>query len=250
MRTALTALALALALTAAAPAAAEPTDGGQPVRLSDTELAQITGKFILPNGVELALTVTSDTVVNGQLILRTVLAVDRVAQVQAFGRTGQTPVVAYAAGSGTGATAPSGVTVALDRQSGIQTVTPTFSVSRGAVTVGAAGADAGAPTAEALGLTQLALTPGGPAVATADGVVSLQAVRNGSLVTLSGDQLAVSNLVGQSIATAVANSANDRTLDTVTSINIDARDITAYQTGSAMMRVDTLALDAARGLVR
>lgn len=230
-----------------AAAAPEPTAHSLPaLRLSDEDLARITGKFVLPNGVELALAVTSDTVVNGQLILRTVLTVDRSAQLQVFGRT-QQPSAAYALGDGSAATqSPTGVTIALDRKSGIQTLTPTFNVSRGTnITVGGA-----MQSPETLGLSVVPVTPGGPAIATADGVVSLQAVRNGSQVTFSGDQLAVVNLVGQSVAAAVVNSANDRTIDTVTNISIDARNLAPYQLAAAQMRVDALVTEATRGMVR
>lgn len=214
--------------------------------LSDEELAQVTGKFILPNGVELALTVTSDTVVNGQLILRTVLSVDQKSELTVFGRNQATPAASYSGNGGSATMAPGGVVITLDRQSGIQTITPTFAVLRGStVTIGSE-----MQSPQSLGLTALPLAAGGPAIQTADGSVSLQAVSGGSLVTLSGDQLAVSNLVGQSIATAIANSANDRTIDTVTNIAIDARDITPYQLGSAQLRVDSLVLDATRGILR
>jgi hypothetical protein len=215
-------------------------------RLSDAELASVTGKFVLPNGVELALSVTSDTVVNGQLILRTVLTVDRTTQLQVFGRTGQAAGTPYAGNAGAAAAQTTGVTIALDRKSGIQTLTPTFAISRApSVSVGGATQD---PTS--LGLAAVPVVAGGPAIATADGAVSLQAVRGGSQVSFAGDQLAVVNLVGQSIASAVVNSANDRTLDSVTNVSVDARNLAPYQIGAAQMRVDLLVTDAIRRIVR
>lgn len=217
--------------------------------VSDDDLAQATGKFTLPNGIELALAVTSDTVVNGQLILRTVFTVDNSAQLSVFGRESPAAGTNYSgAGTGsTGAMVPTGITVSLDRQSGIQTITPTYTVQQ------ASGVSIGPPPtqdADALGLSKLPVTPGGPAVATVDGTVSVQALANGSLVTLSGDRMSVSNLVGQSVATAVANSADDRSFDTVTSIAIDLRNVEPYVAGSAAMRVDSLVLDATRGMIR
>lgn len=215
--------------------------------VSDDDLAQATGKFTLPNGVELALAVTSDTVVNGQLILRTVFTVDNSAQLTVLGRESPTAGANYSGGTGSsGSMVPTGVTVSLDRQSGIQTITPTYTVQQ------TSGVSIGPPAqnADALGLTKLPVTPGGPAVATVDGTVSVQALANGSLVTLAGDRMSVSNLVGQSVATAVANSANDRTFDTVTNIAIDLRNVEPYVAGSAAMRVDSLVLDATRGMIR
>ncbi len=242
----LTGLLIGLVLPVAA--AGDPAESVSAPRLTDAELAKVTGKFVLPNGVELALSVTSDTVVNGQLILRTVLTVDRSTQLQVFGRTGQESTVAY---TGTAesdrAPMPMGVVVEFDRKSGLQTVTPTFSVARGStVTLGAVSEEP-----QALGLAALPLLPGGPAISTADGVVSLAAAQNGSQqVTFVGDQLSVVNLVGQSIATALANTANDRTLDSVTNVAIDVRNLAPYQVGMAQLRIDALAVDATRGMIR
>ena len=216
--------------------------------VSDADLAGSTGKFTLPNGVELALAVTSDTVVNGELILRTVFTVDTSAQLTVLGRESPGAGTGYgsAANGGPGTLVPTGVTVSLDRQSGIQTITPTYTVQQNAnVSVGSP-----APDADALGLTKLPVTPGGPAVQTIDGAVSVKTLANGSLVTLAGDRLSVSDLVGQSVATAITNSANDRTFDTVTDISIDLRNVQPYLLGSAAMRVDDLALDATRGMIR
>jgi hypothetical protein len=73
---------------------------------------------------------------------------------------------------------------------------------------------------------------------------------NGSQVTLAGDQIGISHLVGQSVATAILNAGNDRTIDTVTTIGIDLHDAAALTLGSAVLKVDALAADAARGMVR
>ncbi|MFA7439824.1 MAG: hypothetical protein WCZ66_02530 [Sphingomonadaceae bacterium] len=45
--------------------------------VSDTELAQMRGGFRLPNGVEVAMAVQIDSIVNGQLVLRSVLVADQ-----------------------------------------------------------------------------------------------------------------------------------------------------------------------------
>lgn len=247
--------AVSLACAAAAPALAQDggaKDGGAgPAArtvLTDAELAQVTGKFLLPNGVELAVSVTSDTAVNGQLVLRSVLTVDKTSTLQVFGRSPGAPAIPAAAASAVkaGAAGVAGIQVALDRQSGIQTITPTFTVSQApSVSVGAA------PAASAAGLTALPVTPGGAAVATADGSVTVQAVPSGGAqVMLEGDRLAVANLVGPSVATAVVNSANDRTLDTVTTVAVDLRNAAPYQIGAAQMRVDALAIAVGRVLGR
>lgn len=235
---------LVAALVAATPTAAlgqAAAPARAPAPLTDAELAQITGKFVLPNGVQIALSVTSDTIVDGQVVLRTVLTVDRTSTLQVFGRDGSapTPELAQAAAR------PTGVTVSLDRTSGLQTVTPTYAAAP-AVSVGAA-----APAAPSAGLVALPLVPGAPGVATADGVVSLATVRGGQEVSLAGDRLAVANIVGSTVATALANTANNRTLGSVTNVQIDLRNAAPYQTASAAMRVETMALDAvSRGMMR
>lgn len=54
---------------------AGPFDGHKAV--SDAELAQMRGGFRLPNGVEVAMAVQIDSIVNGQLVLRSVLVRDQ-----------------------------------------------------------------------------------------------------------------------------------------------------------------------------
>jgi hypothetical protein len=222
---------------------------GEATAVGDDELAEMTGKFTLPNGTELAMSVTSDTVINGQLALRTVLTVDQGSRLEVFGRQGGAASEPYTMSGSVDQpiTQATGVSVMLDRRSGIQTVTPTYGVSASpnvATTPGAAN------DAAAQGLTLLPIHSGGPAVATAHGHVSLSTTDRGSQVTLAGDQLGVAHIVGQYIATAIVNSANDRTIDTVTNVNIDLRDASPYMVGSAMLRIDGLAQSVAVGLAR
>lgn len=216
----------------------------------------MTGKFLLPNGVELALSIRSDTLVDGRPVLRTVFTVDTAAQLQVFGRQGDVPVTRTPAGSGSSmpSIAPTGVSVLFDRRSGTQTVTPTFAIAPTtmAPTVTATGATAfgEASGAAGSGLSPLAVMPDGAAVATSDGLVSAANVANGVQVTLAGDQLGIAHLVGQSIATAIVNSASDRTIDTATMVDIDLRNAAPLALASAALRVDSLAVDATRGMIR
>lgn len=227
-----------LALTAAPLPAQE-----MGVPLADAELAELTGKFILPNGGSLALSVTSDTMLNGALVLRTVLTVDQGSRVQVFGRPdGAAPPAGTIHGAGQAVPVlTSGASVLFDRRSGAQITPPTVSTIR----VGGTGAGA----AE-LGLTPITVAAGGPAVRTPDGLVSVTTLPNGTQVSLAGDQIGIAHLVGPSVATAILNSGNDRTIDTVTTIGIDLHDAAALAMGSAAMKVDALAADASRGMVR
>ncbi|MFM9977983.1 MAG: hypothetical protein ACKVOP_08065 [Sphingomonadaceae bacterium] len=252
--------AFAAAIGIATPAIASPEDTTSPddeagwgdadaAPVSDAELAEMTGKFVLPNGVEFAMSVVSDTVVDGQLALRTVLTVDQTARVDVFGRQGGGDTMPYVGVSNDqpGTVAATGVSVMLDRRSGTQTVTPTFGVTNAAKV---ASAPIAANDAAARGLTLLPVTPGGEAVATDHGHVTIATTERGSQVTLSTDQLGVAHVVGQYIATAIVNSANNRIIDTVTNINIDLRDVAPYSVGSAMLQIDGIARDVAIGLSR
>lgn len=217
-------------------------DFGPP--LPEAELATQTGKFLLPGGGSLALSVTSDTLLNGTPILRTVLTIDQGSTLQVFGRDGSVATPAggteTATGAGTAPTLANGVSVLFNRPTGAQITLPTVSTVR-----------TGATSTEAqAGLVPIAVVAGGPAVRTPDGLVSLSTLPNGSQVMLVGDQIGVAHLVGQSVATAILNAGNDRTIDTVTTIGIDLHDATALTLGSAVLKVDALAADAGRGMVR
>lgn len=215
--------------------------------VSDDELASMRGGFELPNGVALAMSITSDTHIDGHLVLRTVLTVDDSAHVAVFGRQGASnDEPSQTIATSQPMTAATGVSVIFDRRSGLQSVTPTFGVSSGTnVTVSSAPQDAATA-----GLTHLALVADGAPIATDDGLVTLTTTSTGSQVTLHGDQLGVAHLVGQNIATAIVNSANDRTIDTVTNVSIDLSGAAAYSYGSAMLQIDSMSQDVANGLAR
>ena len=94
------------------------------------------------------------------------------------------------------------------------------------------------------GLTSIGPVVGGTGVATADGIVTLVAMPNGVRVELAGDRLDVSHLVGQSFGSVVANSANDRSIDVATTVNISLGGVSRDMIGGSSARIDTLALDA------
>ncbi|ONF95207.1 hypothetical protein [Sphingomonas jeddahensis] len=211
----------------------------KPLPLSDEELAEVTGKFMLPNGAAIAMSVTSDTLVDGQLVLRSTLTVNDRASLAVFGSDGTpTPPRATARAGAT----PAGVTILVDRQSGLRSITPTYAAPAVAVNVKDGPAASGAT-----GVVPLALRPG-MAVETPHGVVSLAA--SGNRVTLSGNQIDVTHLMGPAIATAITNAANDRTIDTITSVDLDLTRITPLTLGGARLGASDLALDATTRLVR
>jgi hypothetical protein len=241
---ALLSLAAAALLAPPAPAAAQTFEAAP---LPDETLRLMTGKFILPNGAEIALTVVSQTAIDNQVVLRSVFRVGEPSAVEVYGRTEDSAGSHVAPTTMTVAPSrPTSVSVAFDRHSGTSTITPSYSAPTTAVQLG--GGDNGDPAS--LGLTRIAAAPGAAPAATIDGSIAVASLPRGTMVTLAGDQFTTSQLVGDAIASVVTNSANDRTIDTVTNVNIDLRDISTFTAGSAALRVDALALDAARGMVR
>ncbi len=220
--------------------------GVEPV--SDDELSEAQGKFVLPSGIEVAMAVRTDTSVDGALLLRSVFIVndgppalsvyapavgDRVEQ--------QSGGDAPAAGSGS----VGNVSVVVDRASGITMVRTAGGVDAPKVSIGVT-------TGEALpdGLAQVVLPADGDAVATGGGQVSVQTSDRGARVMLAGDALSVSHLFGQSYGSIVANTANNRAIDTAVNISIELGNVNVTNAGSAAARIDSLALDSLRGLLR
>jgi hypothetical protein len=243
-----TAMAQGAATVAYDPAAVVP----------DAELARMTGKFLLPNGAEIAMSIVSAAAVDGRSVLRTVLTVDNGVDLKIFAR----PVsatddkaastagrVVLATGAATASVlAPS---VTFDRQSGVRMESATTARTGPTISV-AAGINGGdhAVEAAAHGLAAVTLVPGAPAIATADGTISLSQVANGTVVALNGDRFGFLQLLGRSIATAAINTADNRVVDTTTDVSIDLRNVTPYAMGGAMMRADALALDATTRMIR
>ena len=201
--------------------------------VAEPELADQRGGFRLPNGVDVAMTVQTDTAVNGAVVLRTVFAVDRGAPTLSVyaPKVGETVASTIARTGQAGRGAP---VVSIDARGTLQ-ITP------GATTavIGAAGrADAGVPA----GLEQVAA-----GAVTDNGTVSQTAAGAGSRVTLQGGDLSITHLSGNALGSAIANAGNNRVIDTQTSISIDLAGATPDVVGSSMLRAEGVALDALRG---
>lgn len=189
---------------------------GQAATLDDAQLDALRGGFELPNGMDVVVGIDIQTLVNGALALRSVLNT----------ATG-TPVVFVGNGSvvtgsaGTGATAGGVVVHVGDTSTAIQ---------------------AGA------GQQEVTLTPNGPAVSTPSGSVQLVKDGSGSQVILNGNSLELRQMIGSLTGSIVANTADNRTIDTVVTVNVDVQN-SGLLAGNAVLRADTIALDAAgRGI--
>lgn len=235
-------IALVAALVAL-PAIASPFDTPA---VSDAELDTMRGGFALPGGLDVALAVRLDTAVDGRLVLRTVFTADQGApQVAVFapppGQAG--PAVARSTGGVAAPATARGVEIAFDRSNGV-TMIRSSGVAAPAITVGTAVAPAPPP----VGWMPLALAAG--PVATSDGTVSVVPFGAGVRIDLDGPDLAVAHLTGQAFGTIVANTASDRAIDSVTTIDLSINGATPQTIGSALLRIDSIAIDAvrARGL--
>ncbi|MBW6527402.1 hypothetical protein KZ813_11170 [Sphingomonas sp. RHCKR7] len=196
----------------------------------DATLADERGGFMLPGGIDVALTVQTQTAVDGAVVLRTVFQASQGAPTLTVyaPRAGVTVAAAPAvAGAAAATRAP---TVSYDSRGGLQ-VTPAASAP--AVGVGAGGAAAAGVPA---GLEAIA---GGM---TDHGVITQGQQGGTRTVELSGSDLTVTHLAGHVFGSAIANSGSDRTIDTQTSVAIDLGAAGAeLLAGSALLRVGEVA---------
>ena len=169
-------LPLAIALLASATTAA-PFAGARAI--TDDRLEEVRGGFLLPNGMDIDLGITIDTLINGRLALSTALAVDDAAHFQ--------------------------------------------------VSTGAGG---------------LTVQPNGAPVQTPWGAVQLAQSDRQSTVSLTGDRIALNQMIGAATGALVANTGSDRVIDTMVTIDLDIRH-SAIPASAAVLRVDTLLAGAA-----
>ena len=218
-------LLLLMLLSGPAPFVAEP--------VSDRELATQRGGFRLPNGVDVALTIQTQTSVNGALVLSTVFRADQGApSVTVFTpKPGET--VAAPASAPTTVASGSGPVISFDARSGIQ-ITPGGAGPAISVASGRPPAGDVPPS----GLQQVDAS--GAGFATDAGQVIAARTGGVDTVQLRAGDLTVTHLVGGAFGSAIVNSANDRAIDTQTSLMIDLANAGPEVVGSAMLRVQDL----------
>jgi hypothetical protein len=188
--------------------------------LPETALADLRGGILLPNGLDVALGFDLRTLVDGQLALHTVLSTE-----------GPAPNRLRVLVGDAGETMPVGVPV-----DHLQPVQPELVLDRrGGTTLYVS--TAGKPVAPVVnilnaprevwpaysGETEIQPTVDGAPVPTALGLVTRTEQEFGSVVTLSGDSLLVQHLIGQATGVAVVNAANDRRIDTISTVDVDLK---------------------------
>ncbi len=232
------AILFAAALATAAPESDDPRRVGDAAPVPDRELATMRGGLMLPNGLNVAIGIDIQTRIDGVLALHTIFS-SEAPGVRVFtnGATGQAQV-------------PGTVTVGTGEPDW-----PTVSVSRtptGTI-VTAPGRDRRASTScpdrRPAGSTPRArrrcpVTPNGPAVAASSGTIRLTSDDRGSQVQLLTPTTEIRHLVGQATGAVVSNTANDRVIDTVSTVNVNLVGLPAGLMNGVLM-VNRIATEAA-----
>jgi hypothetical protein len=207
--------------------------------LSDAELAGQRGGFRLPNGIDVAITVQTETAIDNAVVLRSVFTIDHGQPKFAIfvPRAGET-VAPGARGAGGASALPS---VSFDSRNGIQ-VTPGAAAPFLSISTGGA---ASAPDQQ--GLEQV---EPGAGVRTDFGTVIGHEDAGLEQAALQGADFSVTQFAGAAFGSLITNSGNDRVIDTTTNLAIDLHDAGPDLVGSAMPRVESIAIDALQTRVR
>ncbi|WP_230482265.1 hypothetical protein [Sphingomonas sp. Leaf21] len=232
------AILFAAALATAAPESDDPRRVGDAAPVPDRELATMRGGLMLPNGLNVAIGIDIQTRIDGVLALHTIFS-SEAPGVRVFtnGATGQAQVPGTVT-VGTGE--PDWPTVSVSR-------TPTGTI----VTAPGAGSPGvnivSGPTTgwlDASGQTPVPVTPNGPAVAASSGTIRLTSDDRGSQVQLLTPTTEIRHLVGQATGAVVSNTANDRVIDTVSTVNVNLVGLPAGLMNGVLM-VNRIATEAA-----
>jgi hypothetical protein len=205
-------------------------------RVPDRELARMRGGFNLPNGFDVSFAIDLQTRINGVLAVQTSYHSDGPdAGLHVYGPDGAP------AGSpaGTPVSQPGSNVVVAQGSTGTTIVAAPQSSSP-AVTVNTA-SNAGAASTG----TPLPVTANGPAVQTPTGSYTLTQSDRGNVVTYDAAGIQVQQLIGQATGVAVANTANNRSIDTSTTVNVDLSNVPVAQIAGSFIAARA-ALDAGR----
>jgi hypothetical protein len=209
-----------------------------------SELGEMRGGFTLPSGLEVALSVVTETALDGATLLRTQFTIaDRAPTLQVFVGDGTAAGMreAGAASTAAGAVRPD---ITYNREQGLTVMPGTTSAIPFNINVGASSASAADPS-----LQQVEVAPGA-SVATPVGVVShLQSGLLGR-IELQADGLDTTHFYGSAFGSLTANTASDQAIDTVTSVTINLGNVSPDTLGSVLSRVEGLSVDSAQMLNR
>ncbi len=229
---------LAFALSSAQPIVVTAPSLFDSPRVSNADLAEMRGGFSLPDGLNIAIGIDVQTRIDGALALRTVYSSEGPdAGIRAY--AGDSGPATSTGGTSVGGVA-AGATVSVSRSSDGTTIVSAPGVGPTSVTIVSA-----APPASDGGGSALPLTANGAPVQTASGSYSLTTTDRGNVVTFEGPSIEVQHLIGQATGVIVANTANNRTIDTTSTVNIDLQNMPVAQIASAFIAARA-AFDSAR----
>ena len=206
--------------------AAHANPFGTAAAVSDEELGSLRGGFELPNGMDVTVGVQIDTRVNGDLALRTVLNIADPAE---------SSLRVYAAPVQQGSS-PANANPPPAQPASVNL--PTVSAPQVSVNVSGDSAGIGGPTL--LPILQ------GDQVQTALGTVQVERGGSGTVVVLKGPSLEVQHVTGGGTGVLIANTMNNRAIDTVATVNISLSN-SAVPIGNVLLRVENVVLDAVGG---
>lgn len=218
------------------------TLASNPAPVPDRELATMRGGVLLPNGLNVAVGIDIQTRIDGVLALHTIY-------------TSEQPnpgIRVYTDGTNSPATAPTTTTVTTGTSGMVPTVLVGRSPTGTTITTSTLNAPmtvnvVSGPTSgwlNAAGQTMVPVTANGPAVIASSGVISLTNDEGGARVTLSAPAIQVEHLVGQATGAVVSNTANNRAIDTVSSINVNLVGLPPGLSGG-VLTINRIAADAA-----
>jgi hypothetical protein len=210
-------------------------------RVVDAELAHMRGGLRLPNGLDISLGIDIQTWIDGRLALHTVYASEGPASGVRIFTDGVQPVKTVPAAATIRSDGVPGIPLlVVDRSPTGTTILPTNATA--ATTVNLVN---GAPSIwlSGEGQEEIFATPNGPAVAAPPGEVSLIADPCGTIVTLRTPGLEIRQLIGQATGVVIANSSNDRVIDTISSVNVDLKGVSPKLL-SGVFAAQRAALDA------
>lgn len=206
-------------------------------RVEDSVLAEQRGGIRLPNGIDVNLSIDTVTAINGRIVLQTVTRITEGSPVV----TAYVPVddthapLAQQDKSVAEAKRDPPPRVIYDRQYGLS-VTANMPVVPVRVTAGEAGDVPQESGLRAIDLTGSTTTPNGIVQARDDAGVGG--------VELQGTDIRILHLTHSAIGSAIANTGSGRSIDTYTTVSIDLRNAGPEVLGSAMSRVEGVALGA------
>ncbi|UZK67767.1 hypothetical protein [Sphingomonas sp. M1-B02] len=219
-------------------------------RVPDTLLAQMRGGVELPNGLNVAIGIDIQTRVDGVLVLHTVYTSDGPnAGIRVF--TNGTNQVPLPPGATTVRTSSSGgiPIVTVDRSPAGTTIVPGRSINASNVNVVNSGPETW-PSGQ--GETPVPVTANGPSVAAAPGAFRIETSDTGAAVILASPSLEIRQLVGSATGIVVANAADNRSIETVSAINVELQGVSPQLLAGAFaaqrMAVESVLVRAPGGL--